>query len=83
MCLGLVFQSKGTSTTQPRWVFQSLREVTVLSVELDVFSVGWSYGLNVDVDGRNHWLESALRKKHRPSEYTFEQLISQKVAVDV
>ena len=36
----------------------------------------------VDVDGKNRWLESALRKKHKPSEFTFEQLIKQEVPVD-
>ena len=57
-------------------------EVKVLSREPELFSPGWSYGLDVDVNGKNQWQESALRKKHKPSEFTFEQLIKQEVPVD-
>ncbi len=38
---------------------------------------GWWYSL-AGLDDR-HLFESALRKKHQPGEFTFEQLISQKV----
>ena len=39
----------------------------------------WGYRLDIDSPGGLRWNESALRKKHKPSEFTFEQLIKQEV----
>ena len=41
---------------------------------------GWRYELTITVpEFAGLWDESALRKKHKPSEFTFEQLIKQEV----
>ena len=39
----------------------------------------WGYKLSIESPTGNRWNQSALRKKHKPSEFTFEQLIRQEV----
>ena len=39
------------------------------------FYAGFSYRLSVSVDGCFWWNETALRKKHKPSDQSFKELI--------
>jgi len=59
-------------------------ETVVLEViEPDDDRDTWGYELAVDADySDSYWYEIALRKKHYPSSFTFEQLIKQEVPVD-
>lgn len=40
---------------------------------------GWMYQLDIGTPEPGCWHESALRKKHKPSEFSFEEIIRQEV----
>ena len=48
----------------------------------ELLSSPWGYTLSIETPTGIRWNESALRKKHKPSEFTFEQIINQRVPVD-
>jgi hypothetical protein len=42
---------------------------------------GWAYYLDVVGPNEAPWREASLRKKHKPSEFSFEELINQKAPI--